>query len=229
MADYYPAAMTARAAWHQNFENILTTLATKYNILAAQVTAHSADNAWIQYWSQARFEADVFREQLTKYCNSIGGTDPSLDTPTTPNFTSFGTVPAEVPPGIDFRVRELARHIKGHSKYAVADGELLGIVSSASGSNDLTEAAPTIKLRTLTNFQLEASFKKNGADGLRLEFRHADGPWQHAAVLLSSPGQFAIAPSVAGKAEQVEVRGVFVKKNADVGNFSDTVNGFVAP
>lgn len=132
MADFYPRSFDTRAAWHQNFENVLTTLAAKYNISAGQIAQHSSDNEWIKYWAQARFELDALREQLTSYIATIGGSDVSLDPPVTPNFTSFGTIPAEVPPGIEFRVRELARHIKGHSKYAVADGErMMRILSCA--------------------------------------------------------------------------------------------------
>jgi hypothetical protein len=54
--------------------------------------------------------------------------------------------------------------------------------------------SPETSLRTLANFQLEATFKKLGMDALRFEFRYKGGNWQTAAVLLSSPGTFAVAP-----------------------------------
>ncbi|MFT3745521.1 MAG: hypothetical protein QM785_14665 [Pyrinomonadaceae bacterium] len=130
--DFYPGSMESRASWHVNFANNIGGLATKYNITAPQLAAITADNNWMQFWVAARLVAATFASQLSAYFNSISGNDNSLDPPAVPAI-DFGTPPTEVPPGIEFRVREIARHIKGHSSYAEADGTLLGIVGESGG------------------------------------------------------------------------------------------------
>lgn len=229
MADWYPQGADSRAAWHANWAAQLPALATKYGIAAAATTQVAADNTWMQYWVQARHDADQLKQQLTKYFNEIGGSDPSLDPPAPIDFTLQGTAPAEVPPGIEFRTREIARQIKGHASYATADGELLGIVSPKETNGDLSELTPEFTLKTLANFELEATFKKQGMDALKFEVRHKGGNWQMAAFLLTSPGTFAVVPAAAGVAEQIEVRAVYLQKNNPVGNFSDAKSAFIAP
>lgn len=229
MADYYPAGADSRAAWHANWAAQIVALAAKYNIGAATLAQTAADNAWIQYWAQARHDADQIKQQLTKYFNDVSGNDPSLDPPAPIDFSLKGTAPAEVPPGIEFRTREIARQIKGTVAYSQADGELLGIVSPTVTPNDLSGLTPEFTLRTLANFELEAAFKKNGTDALKFEIRHKGGNWAMGAFLLTSPGTFAVVPAAAGVAEQIEVRAIYLQKNNPIGNFSDAKPAFIAP
>lgn len=230
MADFYPQNMDALAAWHDNFVNQLGPLATKYNIPAATVTQAEDDNDWMTYWVDLRHAADTFKQQLTKYFNDIKGNDPTLMPPATPVPPGVLGAPADPPPpGIEFRTREIANQIKGHIAYAAADGEALGIVGPESGPEPEGTLKPDIALRTLANFELEATFSKKGNDALKLQFRHAGGDWKSAGFLVASPGTFAIAPSVAGTAEQIEIRAIYILKNNEVGNYSDAKSAFIAP
>ena len=228
MADFYPKAMQARAAWHQNYSDNLGVLQTKYNLTAAQVAQALEDNTWMQFWVDARNTLDAQSQQLSKYFSDIGGNDPSIDPPTVINIVISGG-PEEPPPGIEFRTREVARQIKGHSAYSAADGEMIGIVSPESEPLNLGEMTPAFTLKSTPNFGVEAKFKKNGADAMRFEFRRKGGQWMHAGYLVASPGTLNIAPAEAGTAEQVELRGIMVRKNEDVGGFSDFVPAFIAP
>ncbi|MEQ1645097.1 MAG: hypothetical protein ABL959_16730 [Pyrinomonadaceae bacterium] len=130
--DFYPHGMELRASWHANYAANVPGLATKYNITAPQLEAIERDNNWMQFWVAERAAAATFAAQLSVYFNSISGNDNSLDPPATPAYTLAGA-PPEVPPGIEFRVREIARQIKGHSAYAEADGTLLGIIGDSGG------------------------------------------------------------------------------------------------
>ena len=49
------------------------------------------------------------------------------------------------------------------------------------------------------------------------------------ATLTSSPGSFRVAPLVATRAEQIEVRCIYLRKNNLVGNYSDIKTAFIAP
>jgi hypothetical protein len=228
MADFYPKGMDARAAWHQNFADNITLLQLKYNLTAAQVAQAAADNTWMQFWVAMRHTLEARNQQVTKYFNDIAGNDPTLDPPAIIDFV-VADGPTEVPPGIEFRTRELARHIKGHSAYAEADGEMLGIVSAESEPANLGEMTAAFTVKSMPNFGVEAKFKKNGADAMRFEFRRKGGQWMHAGYLIASPGTITIAPTEAGTAEQIEMRGIMVQKNQDVGGFSDHVPAFIAP
>ena len=215
--------------WHQNFAAQLSAFAAKYNIPTATVTAAENDSAFMDNFVALKDTADSFSKQLTKYFNDIAGNDMTLPAPTLPVAPSVPVMTTTPPPGIEFRTREYARQIKGHMSYAEADGEALGIVSSGSIPPDPALMKPEFTLRTLSNFELEATFKKKGMDALRFEVRHNGGSWLKSAYLLSSPGTFAVAPAAPGTSEQIEVRAVFVEKNSDVGNFSDIVTAFIAP
>lgn len=230
MADWYPQSMDARAGWHANFvAHLVSAIFTKYGIPTAAVTQVNDDNIWLQYWVDARHEADSMMQGLTKYFNTIAGKDPAADPPAPVTWAFSLTAPPEVPPGIEFRVREIAKQIKGHAAYAVADGELLGIITPTDAPTDPASLTPTFKLRTLAEFKLEATFRKLGMEALRFEARHKDEAWQPAAFLINSPGQFTFVPKTPGVAEQIEVRAILVQKNQDVGNFSAIVAGFIAP
>jgi hypothetical protein len=227
--DWYPQSADARMMWHLNFAPTLATFATKYNISAAMTTSADNDAAFMEAFVGLRNSADAFRQQLTKYFNDIAGNDPSLPQPTLPVAPAIPVLPTMPPPGIEFRVRELARQIKGHMAYSEADGEALGIVSTTPVLPDPALMKPVFTLRTLSNFELETTFRKKGMDALRFEVRQNGSGWVKSAFLLTSPGAFAVVPATPGTSQQVEVRAIFVEKNSDVGNFSDIVTAFIAP
>ncbi len=229
MADYYPQSMDARATWHANWVIQLAALAGKYNIDGAYVAQAQADNDWMQYWVQARHDADNLKQQLTKYFNDIAGNDETLEPPAPIVWQLSGGAPHEAAPGIEFRTRKGACDIKGSMVFAAADGELLGIVSSEDTPASLAALSADFTLRTLANFELEATFKKAGMDALRFEFRHKGGNWMPAGFLITSPGTFAVTPSTPGEAEQIEVRAFLIQKNNVVGNPSDAKAAFIAP
>ncbi|MEQ1605899.1 MAG: hypothetical protein ABL999_13630 [Pyrinomonadaceae bacterium] len=232
MADFYPTGMDARAAWHENFAAQLPALAAKYNILAAVLAEIAADNAWMQYWVAARHEANALRQQLTTYFNTIAGSDDKAPAPAAISWSLPAGPPAEVPPGIETRVREIARQVKGSIVYAKADGELLGIVPSETTEIPLapgTPVAPEFTLVTLAAFELQATFRKMGNSGLYFEYRHKGGNWMPAGTLINSPGTFAVAAATPGVAEQIEIRAIYLLGNEQVGIFSAAFPAFIAP
>ncbi len=182
-----------------------------------------------EFRPRCRHDADNLKEQLTKYFNDISGNNESLEPPAPIDYTLPGAAPVEVKPGIEFRTRKIARDIRGSMVYATADGELLGIVSAKDIPDDLTAMEPEFTLKTLTGFQLEAGFRKFGADALKFEFRHKGAGWLPAGFLVTSPGTFTVTPSKPGEAEQIEVRALFIVKNNVTGNPSDVRPAFIAP
>ena len=88
---------------------------------------------------------------------------------------------------------------------------------------------PVFELSTQAEFKLKADFRKRNLDGIRFEYRHIGGKWFPAGVQLVSGGKFTVPPSEPGVAEQVEIRGIYLKGNDDIHNFSPAMSAFIAP
>lgn len=105
----------------------------------------------------------------------------------------------------------------------------MGIEGAQDAAADPSTFTPDYTLKTLANFELEVSFRKLGMDALKFQFRYKGGDWQSAGFLVTSPGVLSIPPSTPGIGEQIEVRAVYIRKNDEVGNYSDAKSAFIAP
>lgn len=228
MADFIPQSWAAFAEWLDNFATQLPSVAAKYNLTASLPTV-AADNAWVQYWVQAKFNAKQQEKQLTDFVDIMTGGKEGDAQPTVPAWELPADPPAQVNPGIKQRIRAFVRQIKANPNYTKADGELLGIISPDEGDISPDNYTPDVKFHSLSNFALEADFRLYGLDALRIEFRHKGGAWQLAAILTSSPGVFNVIPQTAGVAEQIELRCVFTVKNQNYGNFSPIYTAVIQP
>ena len=230
MADYYPAQREARASWHANLAKHIGDFKTKYGIPTAIIDAIIADNLFIQFWVAYRNSFDASSQQLTKFFNSIAGNTEDVEAPLAFTIAAPDTPPTQVPPGIEKRVRDLASFIKGNKAvYSEADGELLGIVAPEESKELVDNIYPVFELSTQAEFKLKADFRKRNLDGIRFEFRHINGKWHPAGVLLTSGGKFTVPPTTPDVAEQVEIRGIYISGNDDVHNFSPAMTAFIAP
>lgn len=230
--DYYPRKKEELPEWYQNFITQLLILQGKYGITNTQRTALEADNDWIQYWVPAIQEIANQVDALVGengYFNTILKQPEGTPPPSTVVIALPSGVPSEVLPGARARVRDVANFIKGNPVYIKSDGELLGIVSTSPEPISPTEITADFKLRTMPAFALEATFSKQGQDGMRFEVRYKGGEWQFVMILTSSPGNIVITPTTPGEAEQVEVRSILIRKNQMIGNYSDIKTALIAP
>ena len=132
-----------------------------------------------------RNDTDNGRQQLTKYFNEVAGNDASIPSPAVSAFSIGAGAPIpEPPPGIEARTRQWVRQIKGHADYSKADGELLGIVAPETPPDNFAGMKPEFSVTTLANFELYVTFRKNGMDALKFEFRHKGGDWLPAGFLV---------------------------------------------
>lgn len=230
---FYPNGRDPKAAWHATYAGKIGSIAAKYGIGAATLAEIAADNAWIQFWTQFRNDADAQKQALTRYFNDICGDDSTLPPPAAVNWSLTAGAPPEVPPGIEYRVYQVADQVMGHMDYAKADGELVGFeLPEGVGSIPLAPGdpvSPNFELRTLAGFELEAKFKRNGNSAVKFQYRYIGGTWATAAVLLNSPGSFAVPPAVPGVAQQIEIRAIYLLGNEEVGIYSDAKTAFLAP
>lgn len=228
--DFIPKNWLAFADWLDNFYNqLLASLAEKYGV-TGKMAQLEKDKLWTRYWVGAKLTAKSQEEQLTKFVEDIANGALGSPPPTDPVWALPTDLPGNVPPGIKARIREIAATIKAQkSIYTTADGELLGIIPPDEADRDPADFTPDLKLRSLANFALEANCRLFGLDALRIEFRYKGGDWQYAATLTSNPGVFNIHPQVAGQAEQIEIRAIYIEKNEHYGNFSPTYTAIIQP
>ena len=229
--DFYPHNMEGKAYWHAKFSQNIAGLAAKYNITVSQLTAIAEDNTWIQFWVAERISAATFASQLSAYFNSISGNDPSLDPPATPTYAVPGA-PSEVPTGIEFRVREIARQIKGHSSYAEADGELLKIIGD-SGVGGQTVPKPSIQtFAASSGYEFSVVVSQRGqSDSWQVWASQAGA--QNWAVIATATGKSADVtwpPKGEEPApEMLHVRVQLRRSNQDYGEVSDISQVTVNP
>ncbi len=189
------------------------------------------DADWVRYWVQAKNDAENQAGQLTGYMTTIVKKPIGSAQPSEPTWELPRNPPPAVAPGIRKRIRNIVAAIKGQKAiYDPADGELLGIVGAKKDAPDAATLKPLFDIRTLPAFNLETEFQKKRMDALRVEIKYANSDtWTTAATLTNSPGIFPVAPTTPGRAEQIEVRAIYLRKNQPVGNYSDIVTAFVAP
>ena len=59
-----------------------------------------------------------------------------------------------------------------------------------------------------------------GMDALRVEYAPNDGQFTNVAFLTNTPGGFQITPQTPGQPEAGRIRCVYIKRNAEFGNYS---------
>jgi hypothetical protein len=228
-ADFYPQTVRTRNTWHQQFASALPSVATKYNVSAADVARVQQIADWYAFWVGVKDSLGTYRQGLTAYFASMTGKDTAAEAPEQPGFVQPTPPVADPPPGIEKWTRDLARHIKGNSQYSDADGAMLGIGPAVRAVRALDELKPNLIVLPGKNFQVGVKFRKYGMDGLRLEYRGNDDKWVSAGVLLASPGHIKITPSTPNQAEGIQLRAIYMKRNDIVGNWSDIVDAVAVP
>ncbi len=229
--DFYPQSRDARWAWHVNFFDQLRNhgFATKYGLPGDVLDAFQAIALWYAYWVPRWHAEDAYSQQFSKYLNTIAGLDDGAEVPSEPIQPAPGSPPPAPAVGVEKFTRDWAGQIKKMTIYAPADGEAMGIAAPKSEPEPLADMQPTFKAVTREAFEVGVTFKKQGMSAVRFEYRHKGGAWLSAGVLLSSPGSFAIAPTVPGEAEQIELRAIFMQGNNNVGIWSTIVVVYVGP
>ncbi len=135
--------------------------------------------------------------------------------------------PTQVEPDVKSFTYALRREIVNKSNYSVADGELLGFERPVGASQPDTLITAKFTNRTLADFDLEIQFSKQGMDALRLEARRKGADWQRLDTLTAN-GSVHVNPTTPGDAEQIELRGILLRKNQPVGNYSEIQTALIA-
>jgi hypothetical protein len=194
--DFFPAIDAEVPPWHDNFKAAVEARFADTGLTEADKAQIAADNAEIHAKTVAANLAAAAHKHAT----------------------------AEKQAAYDHaeaNVRGYSRRIKALPTYAPALGSLLGI-EGPDVSTDLSHAKPSLSGVDQTGGIIQVSFNKLRSDGINLYGqREGDADW----VFL---GRATVSPYVdnrpllqAGKPEQRRYTGVFVKKDQEIGQFSD--------
>lgn len=182
-----------------------------------------------QYLINVAQEIGDQREAFTAFKRSLLEGDPKDPAPDPPVFTII-TLPKAAFNGMEAEAKAIIKRIKASAGYNVTIGEQLGLVDSFEGPLNPDNLTAELKCTAKAGNVVEIAFSKQNQDAMRGEFkRKSDTEWQLAGIWTASPA-FHIAASVPpGDPESRQYRGVLIKKNEPVGNYSPSYTVVTTP
>jgi hypothetical protein len=193
--------------------------AATLGLTPAQITA-------LQALCDAFLEAVAFCDQTrqTSYAvtqwrdNLLYGSPKGAVAPAPPVFAvgspSAGTV------GVVTQIFEFRDLIVALPGYTEAIGEDLMIVGTEKSGLVEDDVTPALKITSSEGYEVTVKGSMQGMAGMRLDYRPKGGTFAPIAYLQTLPGSFVVIPTEPGEAETGEVRGIFMQKNEEFGNYS---------
>ena len=99
-------------------------------------------------------------------------------------------------------------------------GEDLGIVGATFIPPAPDQMTPQFKSVTVNGATVNVAGSMQGMDALRVEYAPSGGSFRTVAFLTNTPGGFTLTPANPNQPETGQIRAVYIKRNAEVGNFS---------
>lgn len=214
--DWYPHEPSALMNFYQVLATNLPEVAARLEIDAETLERVQANADWLAYWTQKRYEIENYRRALTVYYRNVAWGGNADDNNLAP-LLSPSEPPAEVPDGIDFFTRNLRRRILAHPNYTATDGALLNLIKTGA-PRDKTDVTAEFRVEKISPNLLRVKFLKQKMDAFRLEIRRRNSEiWTPLAYFTASPAELEVEPSEPGVVEEIQLRGVLMCKNKDVG------------
>ncbi len=116
-----------------------------------------------------------------------------------------------------FRLRDL---IVASPGYTQAIGEDLGIVGATVIPRSPDQVQPQFKSVTVSGSTINIAGSMQGMDAMRVEYAPNGGSFRTVAFLTNTPGGFTLSPENPNQPETGHIRAVYIKKNAEFGNYS---------
>lgn len=216
---WWPGVMSAQVSLMSNFRAKISGYATPLQMSTEEVAAAVAlCDAFIAAYniseqSKATMQAMTQWRDLVFEGGPVGTAAPNP--PTFPEGDDVTYTRGVVKQFIELRDRLLTA--KG---YTEAIGEDLQLIGPEINKVAPDQVQPELKAKTSAGYYVSLSGSMQGMDGMRVEYARKGGSFSTVAYLTNTPGGFTITPAVAGEPETGQVRAVFMKKNADYGNYS---------
>jgi len=211
--------MAAQLIVVQNFLAKIAKYETDLPLTPAQVTnAQALCNSFISAFN-ATEQARQTMVAMTAWRDEVFTGEPTgAAAPAAPAFAAPPATPFTL--GFVKQFFALRDLIVASPGYTETIGEDLGIVGTKQSSALPSTVTPQLKPVTSAGYQVNLTGSMQGMDALKVEYARKGGNFATVAFLTNTPGGFQITPAVAGEPEMGHIRAVFIKKNAEYGNYS---------
>ena len=216
---WWPGSASEQVVLVQNFQAKIGTYAAVLNLAAEQIAAaQSLCDAFLGAFNLAD-QSRLTMQAMTQWRDIVFFGEPFGEPAPVPPVFPVGGSPAYTRGVVKqfFAFRDM---IVSLPNYTMAIGEDLGIIGPAI--TPVPEASVTPDLRTsVTNgnfVNLVGSMQ--GMDALRVEYAPQGGQFSTVAFLTKTPGGFTINSQDPNQPQNGQIRAIFIKKNADYGNYS---------
>lgn len=216
---WWPNSLAEQSTMLLNFRSKVGGYATQLGFTPVQVTA--AQNLCFTFINAFNFTegARASMQAATQWREMVFFGEPTGGAaPPTPNFPDGGDFTFTL--GVATQFFALRDQIVANNGYTSAMGEDLGIVGSEIVPQAPTNVTPSLKASVSMGNTVNLTGSMQGMDALRVEYAPKGGVFSTVAFLTKTPGGFLITPTNPSGAETGFVRAVFIKKNAEFGNFS---------
>lgn len=216
---WLPGAMPDQLVLIQNFRGKIALYETPLGFTPADITAAQAlCDAFVDAYNFTE-QCKTTMQSTTKWRDMIMYGEPiGTAAPAGPVFPAAPT--KSYTRGVVNQFIQLRDRIVAAPGYTVSIGEDLGIVGAEVLPRPEQDVTPNLKTATSTGYWVNLSGSMQGMDALRVEYAPKGGTFKTVAFLTNTPGGFQIAPLAAGQPETGHIRAVFIKKNAEFGNYS---------
>lgn len=230
-AKWFPSGLQNRAAWYANFNTQFAIVANSLGFTNADITAVSNDNTMMQFLADYDTQETAFGKAVTQFRRIITEGDNGDPTPVFPDVPTLGN-PGNSATGMFERLVDLVERIRVSPAYTDEIGAILGILPTQSESIVPETVKPTIHVSAAQTGYLFSVTVTGRADSDMWEvliLRKGGSGWVSVKTAVGKSVDVVIQPSVAGEAEQMQVRVQLKKNNANYGQPSDIVYVTVNP
>lgn len=204
--------------------------ATLYGLSAATVKQIKTDAVVYNHLLAAGNQLTVDTDEFYAYKKNMNEGNP-LGTASAYPTVVLLPLPAlegEPKPGIEIRCQEIYNFLKKHPNRTPESLADLGITEPVKTpvSPDLLKVIGGAK--AMPDDKVELSFKKQGQQAVRWQMRRNGGDWGNEKDGITSP-LIDETPSIDGKPEKREYRGIHLKDNKPFGQYSDILTVYTTP
>lgn len=216
---WWPRTLADQSLLMQNFQSKIGGYAAALGLSAAQVAAAEVlCDSFIGSLSFAE-QCRATMQAVTQWRDLVFSGKPEGSAAPAPPVFPVGGAPSYTVGAVTqfFELRELILAAPG---YTEAIGEDLGLIGPEIGPTPEEDVAPDLRTSVSPGYTVNISGSMQGFEGMRIEYARSGQAFAPVAFFTNTPGSFEITPNTPGQPETGHVRAVFIKKNAEYGNYS---------
>ena len=229
--DFLPTTIPALCEWCENMKLEFPMVASSLGFTGAEITAALSDLSHAIFVCRSAADAGTFASSWVQYRDTLlqgtagqsVGSLPGTTMPATPS----GAQPAA---GIIARIRALVKRIKTAPAYTPSIGQSLRILPLAGTPVDLNTVKPDTKATPLPMFKAKLKCTTRGfAAVLTRSRREGEAAWTDLGLSTGGTLTDERPPQEPGKPEVRFYEQIYVRDNAPVGQWSDSVRVTLQP